>query len=119
MKTLFKILSLAFTVLFVWGAVLQYNDPDAFMWYVIYGIAALASFLFFLGKINYLTVALLCVAYLIGVFWFWPEKFEGVEIGEGDIVNVERGREALGLLIMSLVMLMYAMRIRFGSSSKV
>jgi hypothetical protein len=119
MSTFFKILSIIFTVLFVWAAILQYNDPDALMWYALYGLAALASFLFFLGRINYLLTALLCLAYLTGAFWVWPEKFEGVEIGEGDIVNIERGRESLGLLIVSFVMLIYALRIRFTHKSKI
>ncbi len=119
MKTFFKILSLIFAALFVWAAIVQYNDPDALMWYVVYGLAALASVLFFLGRINYLWVALLCVIYLAGGLWVWPEKFEGVEIGQGDIVNIERGREALGLLIISLVMFIYALRLRFKGASEV
>ncbi|MCW5517449.1 transmembrane 220 family protein [Muriicola sp. Z0-33] len=117
MKTLFKILSLVFSIMFIYGAVVQYNDPDALIWYLIYGVAALASILFFMGKLNYNLAALLCVLYLIGTFWNWPEQFEGVTIGEGDIVNIEKGREALGTLIISVVMLVYAMRIRFGSKS--
>lgn len=88
------------------------------MWHAVYGIAALASLLFFLGRMNYFLAAVLCLAYLIGAFWNWPEKFEGVEIGKGDIVNIERGRESLGLLIVSAVMLLYALRIGFVSKSK-
>lgn len=117
MKTLFKILSLIFTALFIWAAAVQYNDPDSLLWYAIYGVAALASFLFFLGKMNYTLAALLCVIYLIGTLWNWPEQFEGVTIGGGDIVNIEKGREALGTLIVSLIMLLYALRIRFGAKS--
>jgi hypothetical protein len=43
----------------------------------------------------------------------WPEKFEGFNIGEGDIVNIEKGREAFGLLIIAVVLLVYALRIRY------
>ena len=117
MKTIFKILSLIFTAMFIYAAVVQYNDPDAFLWYIFYGVAAIASLLFFLGKMNYILAAALCVIYLIGALWIWPEKFEGIEIGKGDIVNVERGREALGMLIVSLAMLLYALRIRFRPGS--
>ena len=100
MKSLFKILALVFTILFIYAAAVQYNDPDAFIWYIIYGIAALASVLFFLGKLNYNLAALLCVVYLIATLWNWPDQFEGVTIGEGDIDNIEKGREALGTLII-------------------
>ena len=117
MKTFFKILALVFALLFIYAAVVQYNDPDAITWYVVYGIAAVASFLFFRDRLGYTVAALLCVAYLIGTLWNWPAQFEGVTIGEGDIVNIEKGREALGTLIVSLVMLIFAMRLRFGSKS--
>ncbi|HMB64801.1 MAG TPA: transmembrane 220 family protein [Eudoraea sp.] len=117
MKTLFKILALVFALLFLLAALVQYNDPDAFLWYVIYGIAALVSLFFFFGRMYYVIPAILCILYLIGTFWAWPETFEGVEIGGGDIDNIERGREALGLLITSVVMLMFALRIRFAGRS--
>ncbi|MEX0290204.1 MAG: transmembrane 220 family protein [Flavobacteriaceae bacterium] len=117
MKTFFKILALVFTGLFIYAAVVQYNDPDAFLWYIFYGVAAIASLLFFLGRMNYMLAAALCVIYLIGGLWLWPEKFEGVEIGGGDIVNIERAREALGMLIVALVMLVFALRIRFSNRS--
>ena len=117
MKSLFKILSLVFTILFIYAAVVQYNDPDAILWYAIYGIAAIASLLFFLGKMNYTMAALLCILYLVVTLWNWPAQFEGVTIGEGDIVNIEKGREALGTLIASLIMLLFALRIRFGNKS--
>jgi len=119
MKTLFKILSFVFILFFLWAMYVQYNDPDAMLWYAIYGVAALASFLFFLGRLNFAVGMILVVLYLAGTFLLWPEKFEGVTIGGGDIVNIEKGREALGLLIVAVVMLVYALRIRFVNKSKV
>jgi len=119
MKNMFKIFALVFTLLFLWAAYVQYNDPDATMWYAIYGVAALTSLLFFLGRLNYFVTSILCVLYLTGTFMVWPEKFEGVTIGEGHIENIEKGREALGLLISAVVMLVYALRIKFVNNSKV
>ncbi|SDE79411.1 Transmembrane family 220, helix [Pricia antarctica] len=115
MKTFFKIFAVIFAVLFVWAVVLQYNDPDALLWYVIYGLAALGSVVFTFGRLNLMIATLLCVTYLVGGFLSWPETFEGFEIGAGDIVNVERGREACGLLIVASVFLVYALRIRYKS----
>ncbi|PHQ62197.1 MAG: hypothetical protein COC08_01665 [Maribacter sp.] len=112
MKVVFKILAAVFLVLFLYAVYVQNNDPDAMLWYLIYGVAALASILFLSGKLPFAIAVILFASYLIGVFMVWPEQFEGVTIGEGDIVNVERGREALGLLIVSAVMLVYALGVK-------
>ncbi len=114
MKRFYKILAAIFTILFSWSAYLQNNDPDALLWYAIYGVAALGSLLFALGRLPHMVAAILCVAYLIGGFVAWPETFEGFEIGAGDIVNIERGREACGLFIVAAVFLVYALRIRYN-----
>jgi hypothetical protein len=117
MKTLFKILSLIFTLLFLWAGYVQYNDPDAYLWYAIYGSAALASLLFFFGKLPWMAAMVLFVAYFVGAIMDWPARFEGVTIGEGDIKNVEEGREALGLLICALLMLGYAWRAKKATAA--
>ncbi|MFT4831055.1 MAG: uncharacterized membrane protein (UPF0136 family) [Psychroserpens sp.] len=115
MKTLFKLISIVFTMLFLWAAYLQWNDPDTLLWYAIYGSAAVASLFFFLDKLSFNIALLLFVLYFIGVFVFWPNQFEGVGIGDGEINNIEHARESLGLLINALVMLMYGLRIRIAS----
>ena len=112
MKSLPKILSLVFTVLFVLAAYVQWNDPDATIWYFIYGIAALASLLFFMGRLRFILALLLFVLYVIGTIGLWPEQWEGVSIGGGNIENIERAREALGLLLTGFIMLFYALYIR-------
>ncbi|MDO6518953.1 transmembrane 220 family protein [Zobellia uliginosa] len=113
MRYFFKILGFVFTALFLWSAYVQNNDPDAFLWYGIYGLAAVVSLLFAMDRLNFSVAAVLGVLYLIGTIVSWPEKFEGFTIGEGDIVNIERGREACGLLIVALVMFTYMWRERY------
>lgn len=112
MKTFLKILAYLFTGLFAYAAIVQYNDPDATKWYFIYGIAALASLLFAINKLKTYWAILLFVFYVGLAIYTWPAKFEGVTIGEGDIVNIERGREALGLLIAGIMMGVYALVLR-------
>ena len=112
MQPFFKVFSIVFTILFLWAAYVQNNDPDALMWYAIYGLAALASILYYLKKLNLIATMVLFAGYLIGAFMLWPENFEGVTIGGGDIKNIELGRESLGLLITATVMLLYAWRIK-------
>ena len=112
MKSLFKLISLIMAVLFVIAAYLQYNDPDATIWYFVYGIAALASILFFMNRLHFMVAIVLAVLYIVGTIALWPEKWEGVSIGDGDIDNIERARESLGMLITGLVMLLYAVQKR-------
>ncbi len=114
MNSLFKYLSLLMTVLFIAAAYVQWNDPDATTWYFVYGIAALASILYYLGRLNFIVALVLGILYIIGCVMLWPEKWEGLSIGDGDIDNIERARESLGLLITALVMFFYAIRIRLG-----
>ncbi len=116
MNIFLKILAYLFTGLFAYAAIVQYNDPDATKWYFIYGVAALASLLFALNKLKAYWAIVLSVFYLVLAIYTWPEKFEGVSIGEGDIVNIESGREALGLLIAAIMMGIYALVLKKKAS---
>ncbi|MBT9189607.1 transmembrane 220 family protein [Zobellia russellii] len=119
MKIFFKIVGVVFAILFAWAAYMQYNDPDATTWYLIYGLAALASALFAMNRLSvYVAISFFFLA-VIGTYTQWPEQFQGFAIGEGDIVNIERAREAGGLLIIAVIMLVYALRIRFEKGLKV
>ena len=110
MALFFRIFSFLFFFLFAWAAFLQWNDPDAYLWYCIYGLASLASLAFYFGKLPAIIGAILFFSYLIGTFFVRPDTFEGVSIGEGAMENIERGREALGLLFSAVVMLVYTVR---------
>ncbi|MEN8797606.1 MAG: transmembrane 220 family protein [Flavobacteriaceae bacterium] len=114
MKNLFKLFALLMAMLFVIAAYVQWNDPDATLWYFIYGIAALASILFFMGRLSFVVAIILGLLYISGTVILWPEKWEGLSIGAGDIVNIERARESLGMLITGLIMLVYAVRQRLS-----
>ncbi|GMN08201.1 hypothetical protein MTsPCn5_35900 [Croceitalea sp. MTPC5] len=116
MNKFLKILAFVFMALFSYAAVVQHNDPDAVKWYAIYGMAAFASLLFALGNLRLFWALLLAIFYFGLAIYTWPEKFEGVTIGEGDIVNIERGREALGLLIAGIAMSIYAIANRTSSN---
>lgn len=118
MKTLFKTLGFLFTILFLISAALQYNDPDAFVWIVIWGFAALFCLAFTMNKISFVPLFFSGILALGGFFYCYPEKFEGFEIGAGDIKNVEEGREAYGLLIIAIVLLVFAIRTYMLKKSK-
>ncbi|GMN11848.1 hypothetical protein MTsPCn9_11840 [Croceitalea sp. MTPC9] len=119
MNKLFKIIAIIFTVLFIWSAVLQGNDPDAFRWYLIYGMGALASIFFIINQLKPKWGIILAVFYFGFAIYNWPTKFEGFTIDEGDIVNIERAREVGGLFISGFAMLIYCARMWYANKSKV
>ena len=67
MNRLFKIIGVVFAILCLWAAYLQYNDPDAFLWYIIYGLAAIGSLLFAYGKLNFMFSIILSFLYLLAI----------------------------------------------------
>ena len=113
MNLAFKILGYLFSILFLVAAVLQYNDPDALMWIFIWGISAVVSLLFALKKAAYNLTAVIAILALIAGFYVYPSTFEGLGLENGNLKNVERGREAYGLFIIAATMLIYTLRIRY------
>ena len=111
MDHLFKFLGWLFSVLFLLGAVVQFNDPDALVWIFIYLIAALVSALCALGKLSAKVPLGLGVVAFIGFLYLYPSGFQGFGLADGDIKTVELGREAFALLIMALVFLGFGFRL--------
>lgn len=103
-----KIIGIILSLLFVSFAAMQYNDPDTLVWVLIYLAAAFLSLMAAYGKVRIIFLAIACTAAVIGAFYMWPEKYEGLEVGGGDIKNIEEAREALGLLLIGIVMFLYA-----------
>ncbi|EJF10226.1 MULTISPECIES: transmembrane 220 family protein [Pontibacter] len=104
-----QILSILLGIVFIVFAALQYNDPDAAIWIAIYLLAAIFSFLVSLNRISQAVLLSAFAAYAVGAVFFWPEKWEGLAIGGGDIKNIEEAREFLGLALTSASMLTFAL----------
>lgn len=119
MNLLFKIIGWFFALLFIVSALLQYNDPDPLVWIIIWGVAAIIAAVFAMNRVAFIVPLVMGVLCLVGFIYVFPDKFEGFEIGNGDIVNIERGREAFGLLIIAITMLSFAMRTRYVNRLKV
>ena len=109
MSTLIKIVSLAFSVGFIFFAVVQYNDQDPFLWIGIYLIATILSIMSFLGRYNKPVLGLVVVASLIGTLVLFPYgHFEGVALKDGmKTIEIELARESLGLAIVTLAGVLY------------
>jgi len=100
-----KISSIFWTLLFVIFAIYQTNDPDAMIWILIYGSAALLSLLVFLNKISRPVLWIALAAFVAGSFMLWPDSFEGLQLKEGMYTPaIEEARESLGLLICAISM---------------
>jgi hypothetical protein len=107
-----KITNLIFSILFVLFALLQYNDPDPYLWIPIYLYAAILCWLSYKGK-NYpkaYLLGILCysvyAAYLIfthdGVIdWYAQHNAENlVQTMKAEKPWIEDTREFGGLLIL-------------------
>lgn len=119
MQRFFKFLGWLFAILFSVSAVLQYNDPDPLLWIFVYGVATFVTVGFVFNRISYIILFLLGALYIVGFFYLFPDKFEGFTLGQGDIRNIEEAREAFGLLIIALVMIAFALRVRYVGRLKV
>lgn len=90
-------------VLFVWSAVMQYNDPDPVLWMSIYGTAALCCALYVANRLPVRLAAILSVVYIFGGFYLLlrilgPGSFFD-ETGQEMMGMQEESREMIGLFI--------------------
>jgi len=81
--------------LFLFAAILQYNDPDPIRWMAVYGLAAAACLLALFGRLWTPPLALLALAGLV-----WAATLGVKVIGRQSLADSEEGREMLGLLLV-------------------
>jgi hypothetical protein len=106
-----KIANLVMLIAFVFGVIVQYNDPDPVRWMALYGAAAVACGLYAAGRKQWIVPA---VVLLVAVVWAatlapaalgkvgFGELFEAFEMKDE---RVEIGREFGGLAIIAAWML--------------
>ncbi len=97
-----------FCVVFVGFTIVQYNDPDAILWILIYGIpavwAGLAAFRpaqFAHNQLLLAAFAVNLVAIAAGALYDWPQSI--ADWHENEVV-----REGLGLIITTVGLLVIA-----------
>ncbi len=105
-----KFLLIGFGLLFLLFAAFQYNDPDPEVWMPIYGFAAMACFMAYVGLGQWWFFAAMAVIYVVAAVYQWPPVFEGFLFSEVGMrsMNIEMAREAGGLAICAVVMLLLA-----------
>jgi len=111
-----KIFNLVFAILFVLFALLQYNDPDPYVWIPIYIYGALMCWMCYKGKGNRtalyagITVYLAYAVYLFvaddGVLsWIKDHNAENIaETMQAQKPWIEDSREFFGLVILMVVL---------------
>jgi len=109
MQSFLKFLSLAFTLLFIGFAAVQYNDPDFAVWIYAYLLPAYISFSAFRNQFNKGLIAAVSIAALLGALTYFPYgHFEGVALKDGmKTIEIELARESLGLGIVFIGMLIH------------
>ncbi|HKQ73036.1 MAG TPA: transmembrane 220 family protein [Blastocatellia bacterium] len=101
-----KILNCVMTACFLFSAIVQYNDPDPFVWILIYGLAGLACVLAMMGRLNWIFPAAVGITALAWAMALASNVIGKVAIGElfeafeMKDERVEVAREFGGLLIV-------------------
>lgn len=104
---------------FIFGVIVQYNDPDPVRWMAIYGAAAVACGLYAAGRRQWLVPAIVLVIAVIWAATLAPDALGKVRFGElfeafeMKDERVEIGREFGGLAIIAawmLVLLLASLR---------
>ena len=100
-------LGLIFSILFFLFAALQYNDPDPWLWIVIYGVVSILSFLQWKNIISDKVLLLFCIGFFAASLSYAPEIISWAQKGFPNIAgemktenpHIELVRETLGLAI--------------------
>ena len=100
--------------IFVVFAILQFNDPDPYLWIPIYLVAAIISWLASRQIYNKAVIIASMVLYFVGGIYLFPmdiqqwisreEKAKSLAM---NMPFIEEARESMGLLICFLVMTVY------------
>ena len=96
-----KVIFLLLSAVFLFFAALQYNDPDAVLWSLVYFVYVVFCLSVVFRPLNSIWYIVGFVAPLIAAVFQWPNHWEGF----GDTMlneNTERARESSGLIICGL-----------------
>ncbi len=115
---LFKVLNYLFLALFVFSVIVQYNDPDPWVWMAVYGLAAAACLIAHKQPAHWLLSGTLLLATTLWAATIVPRVWGRVRFGElfeaweMKDLRVEEARECGGLLIVAVWMLALFLRAR-------
>jgi hypothetical protein len=108
------ILILAFPLMLLFAFV-QYNDPDPWLWIILYGYAAFVAGMTIVGGGRMIYAYIGIAAYFVGIVLLFPSMIEWLTVGKGetliqkmnpDKMYIEETREFFGLWIALAVMVL-------------
>ena len=91
-------------MLFTLFAALQYNDPDPFVWILVYMFVALLSVISVFRKLNPYLILASIIMYIAGAIYLWPDVYMGVTMPMSYKPEIELARESLGLCLAALAL---------------
>jgi uncharacterized membrane protein len=109
MSVAWETLTVVMGLVFVFGAIVQYNDPDPYFWTVVYLAAAILSFVSLRRALSWWLPAGVAGAAIV---WAGalavrvdPEVYRGMfgQLGMASL-EIEEARETLGLVIIAIWM---------------
>lgn len=109
-----KWVSGAMALLFISWAAFQYNDPDPFLWILVYGLAALGSVLFLVKRLPPAFPLIFCVVGL-----GWVIYLSTVITYDAPLIAIEEWREMMGMLVISVWMAILAWLLRLEKRAEV
>jgi len=87
-------------IIFTLFALLQFNDPDPYVWVPIYLLVVILALMVPFRRINRVVLWIIAGAYLIGAYYLWPGTYKGITMPMNQYQpEIELARESLGLLI--------------------
>lgn len=113
-----KIINIILALFFALFAAVQYNDPDGFMWIVLYLATAIVSGFAAAGKYNIPVLLSGIMISVIGIFLFMPDFIDWIKGGAYSITtsmkteepHIELVREFLGLVIVLAVFVFHYLK---------
>lgn len=100
-----KIVYIILTLVFGAFAFFQYNDPDWYIWMILYGFVAIMSFLAIYNRFNNTVLIPAMIIFILYFIYLAPSILEWIQSGQSisamsdDRPYVEGTREAFGLLL--------------------
>lgn len=125
-----KIFNSIFAFLFLLSAIVQYNDPDPFLWIGLYGLGALICLLAIFGKDNFIwhyTGLIIYLSYATYLFFepmgvlSWILDYQRENIAQEMAAGkpwIENTREFFGLLILSFALMMNLLSLKYRTKPK-
>lgn len=124
----FRVFNIVFAILFIIAAALQYNDPDPYIWMVIYLFAALMCVMAIRGRFypaSYTAAFIILGAYAVYLFFDktgvlnWANEHSAENIAQSMKATkpwIEETREFFGLLIVLGTLLINRMYLKNRST---